>query len=150
MKVDSLCVRIAEDADIPTIAVLEKLCFSLPWSETALSDTLHSPHAKLFCAEMNDTVMAYGGVYLLGEDADITNIATHPDHRRHGAASAVLRSLIAFVKEHGGRFLHLEVRASNSAAIALYEQFGFSVDGIRKNYYKNPTENAILMTLSLS
>ena len=150
MKTESLCVRTAEDTDIPAIAVLEQLCFSSPWSETALSDTLHSPHARLFCAESDGTVMAYGGVYLLGEDADITNIATHPEFRRHGAASAVLETLIAFVREHGVLALHLEVRASNDAAIALYERFGFSVDGIRKNYYKNPTENAVLMTLSLS
>jgi ribosomal-protein-alanine N-acetyltransferase len=150
MKTETLCVRTAEEADIPAIAKLETLCFSSPWSETALTDTMHSPHAKLFCADIDNTVIAYGGVYLLGEDADITNIATHPDHRRHGAASAVLQSLIAYVKDHGVLSLHLEVRSSNSAAITLYERFGFLTDGIRKNYYKNPTENAVLMTLSLS
>ena len=150
MKTDSLCVRAAEETDIPAIAVLEHLCFSAPWSETALTDTLNSPYAKLFCAEMDGTVIAYGGIYLLGDDADITNIATHPDHRRCGAAAEILQTLMAYAKEHGATALHLEVRASNAPATALYERFGFAVDGIRKNYYKNPTENAVLMTLSLS
>ena len=149
MLTDSVVVRAAEDADIPAVAVLETLCFSIPWSEKALSDTLHSPYAKLFCAELDGQVIAYGGVYLLGDDADITNIATHPDYRRRGAAAAVLQALTAFAREHGSSSLHLEVRASNVPAIALYERFGFAVDGIRKNYYKNPTENAVLMTLSL-
>ncbi len=149
MPIDSVYVRAAEEADIPAIAVLEKLCFSAPWSENALTDTLRSPYAKLFCAELDGAVIAYGGVYLLGDDADITNIATHPDCRRRGAAAAVLGALTAYAKERGAYALHLEVRQSNAPAIALYERFGFAADGIRKNYYKNPTENAVLMTLSL-
>ena len=150
MKTETLCIRTAEEADIPAIAKLETLCFSSPWSETALTDTMHSPHAKLFCADIDNTVIAYGGVYLLGEDADITNIATHPDMRRRGAAAAVLEALRTYAKEHGASALHLEVRASNTGAITLYETRGFQTDGIRKNYYKNPTEHAILMTCALS
>ncbi len=149
MRTDSVCIRPAEDADIPSIAELETLCFSAPWSEGALRDTLNSPYARLFCAVDGGSVIAYGGVYLLGDDADITNIATHPDHRRRGAAAAVLETLIAYAKEHGAQAMHLEVRESNVPAITLYEHFGFAADGIRKNYYKNPTENAVLMTLSL-
>ena len=150
MLTDSVFVRAADAGDIPAIAMLETLCFSSPWSEGALTDTLNSPHAKLFCADDHGTVIAYGGMYLLGDDADITNIATHPDHRRCGAAAAVLRALIASAKDCGAQALHLEVRESNAPAIALYERFGFAVDGIRKNYYKQPTENAVLMTLSLN
>ncbi len=147
---DGVTVRAACEQDLPMLAMLEKLCFSSPWSEQALRDTLTSPYAKLFCAEDGDAVIAYGGLYLLGDDADITNIATHPDHRRRGAGTAVLRSLIAYAKEHGAQGVHLEVRQSNVPAIAMYEKFGFAVDGIRKNYYKNPSENAVLMTLSLT
>ena len=150
MKPDAVTVRAADGHDIPALAELEALCFSAPWSEGALRDTLDSPHAKLFCAELDGTVIAYGGVYLLGDDADITNIATHPDHRRRGAAAAVLQTLTAYAAEHGVQALHLEVRESNAPAAALYKRSGFSVDGIRKNYYKHPTENAVLMTLSLN
>ena len=150
MTTDAITVRAASEDDIPAIAELEQLCFSVPWSEKALRETLSSPHARLFCAELGGVVIAYGGCYLLGDDADITNIATHPDYRRRGAAAAVLEVLTACAKEAGMFAVHLEVRASNAPAIALYEGFGFSVDGIRKNYYKNPTENAVLMTFSLT
>ena len=149
MKTDILTVRAAAEADIPAIAVLETLCFSSPWSEGALRDTLASAYARMFCAELDGTVIAYGGCYLLGDDADITNIATHPDYRRRGAAALVLQTLTACARDCGMHAIHLEVRQTNAPAIALYEGFGFSVDGIRKNYYKNPTENAVLMTLSL-
>ena len=150
MTSDAITVRAATEDDIPAIAELEQLCFSVPWSEKALRETLSSPHARLFCAELGGVVIAYGGCYLLGDDADITNIATHPDYRRRGAAAAVLEVLTACAKEAGMLAIHLEVRASNAPAIALYEGFGFSVDGLRKNYYKNPTENAVLMTFSLT
>ena len=146
----AITVRTARCEDIAAIAELERLCFSVPWSEKALRETLSSPHARLFCAELGGVVIAYGGCYLLGDDADITNIATHPDYRRRGAAAAVLEVLTACAKEAGMLAIHLEVRASNAPAIALYEGFGFSVDGLRKNYYKNPTENAVLMTFSLT
>lgn len=149
MKTEDVTVRAACELDIPAIAALETLCFSSPWSENALRDTLASPYAVLFCAELDGAVIAYGGLYLLGDSADITNIATHPDHRRRGAAAATLRALTAYANEHGAHALHLEVREHNRPAITLYERFGFTVDGIRKNYYKNPTENAVLMTLSL-
>lgn len=147
---DTVTVRPAAEDDIPAIAELEQLCFSSPWSEGALRDTLHSPYACLVCAEQNSTVIAYGGLYLLGDDADITNIATHPDMRRRGAASAVLEWLQTYALAHGAAALHLEVRLSNTNAIALYESRGFRTDGIRKNYYKNPTEHAVLMTCSLT
>ena len=150
MTSDAITVRAASEDDIPAIAELEQLCFSVPWSEKALRETLSSPHARLFCAVLDGVVIAYGGCYLLGDDADITNIATHPDYRRRGAAAAVLEVLTACAKESGMLAIHLEVRASNAPAIALYEGFGFSVDGLRKNYYKNPTENAVLMTFSLT
>ncbi|MBE6657842.1 MAG: ribosomal-protein-alanine N-acetyltransferase [Ruminococcaceae bacterium] len=148
MRTDAVTVRAAGEDDISALAALEQLCFSAPWSEGALRETLESPYAKLFCAELDGTVIAYGGVYLLGDDADITNIATHPDYRRRGAAAAILSALCVCADEHGVQAVHLEVRVSNAPAIALYEKFGFAVDGIRKNYYKNPTENAVLMTLS--
>ena len=150
MKTDAITVRAASEEDIPAIAELEQLCFSVPWSEKALRETLSSPHARLFCAVLGGVVIAYGGCYLLGDDADITNIATHPEYRRRGAAAAVLEVLTACAKEAGMLAIHLEVRSSNAPAIALYEGFGFSVDGLRKNYYKNPTENAVLMTFSLT
>ena len=93
MKTEPISVRTACEADLPAIAEIERQCFSVPWSEGALADTLHSGYAHLVLAQDGDTVIAYGGIYLLGDDADITNIATLPSHRRRGAASAILSAL---------------------------------------------------------
>ena len=144
-----ITVRQAEAADVPAIAALERVCFSDPWSEGALNDTLCSPYAVLFCAMFPDegeTIASYGGLYLLGEDADITNVATHPAYRRRGAASAILGAILDYARAHNVRAVHLEVRCSNTSAAALYRSFGFTVDGTRPRYYKNPSEDAILMT----
>ena len=147
MKTEPISVRTACEADLPAIAEIERQCFSVPWSEGALADTLHSGYAHLVLAQDGDTVIAYGGIYLLGDDADITNIATLPSHRRRGAASAILSALEDCAFSRGAAAVHLEVRQSNTAAAALYASRGFTVDGIRRNYYKNPTEDAVLMTL---
>ena len=144
-----ITVRRAGEADVPAIAALERACFSEPWSEGALTDTLRSPYAVLFCAVLPDeagTIASYGGLYLLGEDADITNVATHPAYRRRGAAAAVLEALLDCARAHGVCAVHLEVRRPNAAAAALYRAHGFTVDGTRPRYYKNPSEDAVLMT----
>ena len=146
----AITVRAASCEDIAAIAELERLCFSVPWSEKALSETLQSPHARLFCAEDACGIIAYGGMYLLGDTAEITNIATHPGHRRRGAASAVLCALMAAAADAGAERICLEVRASNTPAEALYASHGFVLDGVRKNYYKQPTEHAHLMSRALS
>ena len=146
-----MTVREASSADLAGLAEIERACFSEPWSENALAGTLGNPLARLFCAAEEDgTLSGYAGVYLLDEDADITNVAVLPAFRRQGIADAVLVSLEAFCREHGAQLLHLEVRASNTPALALYEKHGFVRDGLRKNYYKNPKEDAVLMTLPLT
>ena len=151
-------IRPVGDADIPAVAAIEKVCFSEPWSEKSLSDTLHSPLAVLYCAECAvcslsphpaGTLAGYAGMYVTGEDAEITDVAVLPEFRRMGAASELLRALFSAAKERGARYLHLEVRASNAAALALYEKCGFVRDGVRKHFYKNPPEDAVLMTAEL-
>ena len=146
-----MTVREASPADLAGLAEIERVCFSEPWSENALAGTLGNPLARLFCAAEEDgTLSGYAGVYLLGEDADITNVAVLPAFRRRGIADAVLASLEDFCREHGALFLHLEVRASNAPALALYGKHGFSADGVRRGYYRDPREDAVLMTLQIS
>ena len=161
----SVRVRRVEMQDIPCIAAIERACFSEPWSETAIGETLSNPYAYLVCAVITDgeseaeRICAYGGLYFLGGDADITNIATLPAYRRQGLARAVLSALVDGARLHfaqeiqcgeavcaGEMAIHLEVRASNEAAMALYQAFGFVRDGVRRRYYKNPTEDAVLMS----
>ena len=125
-------------------ARLEALCFSEPWSEKSL-EMLISAGAVGFAIEEKDEVLAYGGMLTVLDEGQITNVAVDPLSRRKGLGREVVRALIGYAEENGIVSVSLEVRESNEAAIALYESFGFSRRGLRKNFYRDPAEAAIVM-----
>lgn len=129
---------------IPAIAALEQTCFSQPWSEDALREELDNPLAHFVVALAGDTVVGYMGLHTPLDEGFVTNIATHPAHRRQGVATALLRHQLDFGKAAGLYRLALEVRASNHSAISLYEREGFTLDGTRRGFYTHPTEDARL------
>ena len=133
---------------IPQIAALERECFSDPWSENLLEDALFDPQASFIVAEDGEegNILGYAGLHAVLDEGNIDNIAVHPDARRHGVASALLDVFCRF-GEINLAFLTLEVRPSNEPAIQLYMKHGFVQVGRRKNYYENPREDAIIMTL---
>ena len=131
------------------VAALESVVFARPWSEQALG-LLCGENAFGFACVTGDTVTAYGGMLTVLDEGQITNIATHPDHRRQGLAGSVLSALLDEARARGVAFVTLEVRASNAAAIALYEKFGFQTVGKRSRFYTNPTEDALLMQCALT
>jgi ribosomal-protein-alanine N-acetyltransferase len=133
---------------IPAVAEMEKLCFSEPWSEKSLG-ILTGDGAVGFVALEDGQVTAYVGMMLVLDEGQITNVATHPDYRRKGYAEAVLDRLIAYSQAAGVSEIFLEVRRSNNAAIKLYEKMGFETVGMRKGFYRAPTEDAILMKKTL-
>ncbi len=131
------------------VARLEQLCFSEPWSESALS-LLTREGGFGAVAVLDGQVVAYGGMTYVLDEGSVTNIATHPDFRRKGIGKALTEALL---NEAKGRELHrvfLEVRESNLAARALYGKLGFRDCGIRKNFYRKPVESAIQMVWSAS
>lgn len=131
---------------IEQIAALEKNCFSTPWSENMLTDTLFDPQASFIVAEDGEGgVLGYAGLHVVLDEGYIDNVAVEEAARRHGVASALLDVFCRFGQANLA-FLTLEVRASNAAAIALYQKHGFAQVGLRKNYYTNPREDAIIMT----
>jgi ribosomal-protein-alanine N-acetyltransferase len=132
-------------------AEIEKLCFSEPWSEEALGYMYSSPHAyAVACIERESgRVAAYGGLEYILDEAELTNIATHPDFRRQGCANAVSDALERFVKLHGVKHVWLDVRVSNEPAIRLYRKLGFEDAGVRRHFYRFPTEDALLMVKEL-
>lgn len=136
--------------DLPFLAELEKVCFSRPWSASALAETMSGEGAAFYTAKENGTPVGYVGSFPAGNEREITNIAVAPDFRRRGIAKALLSALIAETKTRGEERLLLEVRASNLPARSLYESFGFLCDGVRKQYYRNPTEDAVLMSIPLN
>ena len=132
---------------IPQIAALEKTCFSHPWSEELLRQALWNEAAAIVVAEGEDgTVLGYAGVSTVLDEGYIDNVAVDPRFRRQGVADELIAALVRFGRAKLA-FLTLEVRASNAPAIALYAKHGFREAGRRKNYYDDPKEDAILMTL---
>jgi ribosomal-protein-alanine N-acetyltransferase len=131
------------DADSAKLAAeLEKMCFSEPWSEKAI---LEEAERGYFIAAYLDGVFAgYAGMTCVLDERDICNIATVPQFRGMGVGKALTNALIESAKETGASVVMLEVRKSNSAAIALYEKAGFTLVGQRKNFYCLPREDALL------
>ena len=128
------------------IARLERECFSSPWSEELLAQELYNDNASYVVAQGEDgSVLGYAGLQVVLDEGDIDNVAVRPDCRRQGIASALLGAFERFAQAHLA-FLTLEVRASNTPAIALYEAHGFVREGVRKHYYTNPREDAVIMT----
>ena len=133
------------ETHVAPIAELEKLCFSDPWSENSIAYELTSRLSYWLVAVEDGEVVGYiGSQSVLGE-SDMMNVAVHPDHRRKGIAEALVSALAADLKTMDNVCLTLEVRASNDPAIALYEKLGFAQVGLRKNYYRNPKEDALIL-----
>ncbi len=132
--------------DIPAVARLEQECFAEPWSENALAESLADANYVFFVAAfLDETVAGYIGAYLAADELSITNVAVTASYRRCGAANQLMKALDAFAKEKNLYGITLEVRVSNSAAIALYEKNGYEKSGIRKGFYSKPKEDALIM-----
>ena len=132
-------------AHVAQIAELEKICFSDPWSERSIASELDNKLAFWLVAVEGDTVAGYIGSQTVMDETDMMNVAVHPDFRRRGIAEALVTGLVEELKNNGSHCLTLEVRASNAPATALYEKLGFSEIGRRKNYYRNPREDALIL-----
>ena len=130
---------------VPQVAQLEKLCFADPWSEMSIASELQNLWAYWLVAVQDDMVVGYIGSQSTIDETDVMNVAVHPGWRRQGIAEQLIENLIEELKERGSHALMLEVRASNAPAIALYEKIGFRQVGLRKNYYRNPKEDALIL-----
>ena len=132
-----------EDSEILTAcAELEAQIFTDPWSPQSIQSAVHNIRTRLYAAlDESDTLMGYLFVTQVMDTADIDNIAVSPAFRRQGIASLLLDTALNDMDAD----VFLEVRQSNAPAIALYEKYDFQPIGVRKNYYENPRENAILM-----
>lgn len=130
---------------VAQIAELEKICFSDPWSERSIASELDNKLAFWLVATEGERVAGYIGSQTVMDETDMMNVAVHPDFRRRGIAEALVNGLVDALKTQGSHCLTLEVRTSNAPAIALYEKLGFSEIGRRKNYYRNPREDALIL-----
>ncbi len=131
---------------IPAVARIDKMCFSIPWSEKAYSDEFANPNSYTFIACIGDDVIGFVNASIVLDECTINNIAILPNYRKKGIAPLLLITLENTCRERGANSITLEVRISNHAARRLYKKAGFDDVGLRKGFYKKPYEDAILMT----
>ncbi|MGN0132421.1 MAG: ribosomal protein S18-alanine N-acetyltransferase [Lachnospiraceae bacterium] len=132
-------------ADLEQVSRMEQECFSMPWSEKSFEEILDNPKAVYVVAREDEQVIGYCGAYLILDEADINQVAVAPAHREKGVGRMMMTALMERLKQAGAESVTLEVRKSNIPAIALYEGLGFRTEGIRKNFYEKPAEDALIM-----
>ena len=130
---------------VSRVAALETVCFADPWSERSVASELTNPLSLWLVALEDDKLAGYVGSQTVMGETDMMNIAVDPEFRRRGIAEKLVDALVAALKARESHCLTLEVRASNEPAIALYEKLGFLQVGLRKNYYRNPKEDALIL-----
>lgn len=141
-----LIIRKAEAADVSGIEEVEKASFSVPWSyESLYHDIAENKLAFYIVAEIDGKVCGYVGIWKILEEGHITNVAVSPEYRRMHIASAMLSVLFEVTGQQGIERYTLEVRTGNRPAISLYEGFDFEEAGIRKGYYEDNGEDALIM-----
>lgn len=140
-----IVIRTMSERDSSAVWELEKKCFSVPWSEESIRAMFSEEGYWNLTARDDGSLVGYIGMKAVLDEADITNVAVDPDRRRQGIGKMLLRGLLAKAGDMGIRRIFLEVRVSNTAARALYEQAGFRTVDVRKNYYEKPKEDAYIM-----
>ncbi len=131
---------------IESIAAIERLCFSDPWSAGSLLEEVDNPNAVfLVCRQKGGPVVGYAGFLYVLDEGYIANIAVHPAFRRSGVGDALMKGLLSEARLRGLSFLTLEVRRGNLPAVGLYKKYGFIPCGLRRGFYEKPREDALLM-----
>ena len=134
-----------EEKHIDGVCKIEKECFPIPWSKASFLKELKNKHAIYFVAVEDDEVVGFGGMWHIINEGNITNIAVDEKHRRKGIATGIIDKLLETACDLDMIGLTLEVRVSNTAARTLYEKIGFRMEGIRKEYYEDNREDALIM-----
>jgi [ribosomal protein S18]-alanine N-acetyltransferase len=148
----SLVVVAATEADLDAVMEIERLSFVTPWVRQAFSDELDRPwaHLEILHDEGIGRAVGFCNYWLVADELHILNIAVHPELRKHGHASLLVRHILAAARAAKARVVSLEVRVSNHAARSLYQKFGFREVGVRPKYYADNGEDAVLMDLEMT
>ncbi len=136
------------EKDLPYVCAIERVSFPNPWHEMTFIGEIHNKSISfpyVVVHKKEERVIGYVIFWHVRDEIQISNIAIHPDFRRKGIGLAVMRQILELVKRERAKFISLEVRPSNSAALNLYKKLGFEILAIRKDYYHNPKEHALIM-----
>ncbi|MDO4276924.1 MAG: ribosomal protein S18-alanine N-acetyltransferase [Eubacteriales bacterium] len=132
--------------DLDQVMEIENDLFHVPWTKEGFFTYLTRDNAMFLVVEEKGQILGYCGLIMVLDEGDVTNVAVRRDRQCEGIGHFLMDSLVRLAGDQGVTTIHLEVRVSNGTAVRLYERMGFSRDGIRKGYYSNPTEDALLMT----
>jgi ribosomal-protein-alanine N-acetyltransferase len=136
-------------ADIQQIVALEKMCFSMPWSEKLFVNEIENNNSYFLTATIMGNLIGYAGFWLIIDEAHIVNLAVHPEFRRQGIGGMLLKIILDLAKQKGALKATLEVRETNTPANLLYERLGFVCVALRKGYYADTKEHAVVMWMDL-
>lgn len=146
IMMNNLHIKYMTAEHIDQIAILEKQCFSTPWSSESLRQELDVDNAVFLVALYDNNVVGYVGMHNNLGEGYITNVAVDEHYRRKSIGQHLISALFDYAADNNMQFISLEVRVSNNPAISLYEKLGFEKLGIRKRFYSHPTEDALIMT----
>ena len=145
-----LKIELMNERHLDKVSEIENKSFSEPWRRDALKNAINDDKYRFYClVDDHGEVISYVGIFVVIGEGEIVSVATNNTMRGQGFGGILLSEVILREKELGTDKLFLEVRESNAPAISLYKKMGFATDGIRKNFYRKPVENAILMSLEL-
>jgi [ribosomal protein S18]-alanine N-acetyltransferase len=143
-------IRFMTIDDLDAVMEIEHSSFSIPWSREAFYNEIEQNHLSTYLvAEDGERIAGYCGVWLVVDEAHITNVAVLPEYRGQGIGEDLMMRIMEISKEVGARVMTLEVRVSNVAAKGLYRKMGFQDGGIRKRYYSDNQEDALVMWVNL-
>jgi ribosomal-protein-alanine acetyltransferase len=135
-------------ADAAAVELVEKACFGMPWSRESFWEEAANEKAYYLLALDDEKIIGYAGVWILADEAHITNVAVGPEYRGQKIGWQMMQEMMRIVKERGARSMTLEVRPSNAPAVSLYEGLGFKSVGLRPGYYQDNGEAAMIMWLT--
>ncbi|HEU5478680.1 MAG TPA: ribosomal protein S18-alanine N-acetyltransferase, partial [Candidatus Tumulicola sp.] len=142
---ERLSIASMTSADVPAVAGIERASFSTVWPSDAFYNELSTNKlAHYFVGRIDDRIVAYGGIWVILEDSHVTTLAVDPEHRGRGFGEALLLRLIDEALERGAAWMTLEVRESNAVAQRLYRKYGFTTVTMRRGYYSDDNESALV------
>ena len=142
-------LRRAVPDDAAAIAEIDRICSARPWNEQQFREEIEFPQAYTCVCETESDVVGFATMQTAAEFAHINEFAVHPDHRRRGLGRSMMQDIVRECGERGCDSISLEVRRSNAPARALYESFGFRQEGVRKDFYIKPVEDALVLVTKL-
>lgn len=148
--VDSYVFRYMREEDIDQVLAVEHASFTVPWSREAFYNELHNNKFAVYIVlEEDNKIIGYSGTWVVIDEAHVTNVAILPEYRGRQLGETMMRKLMSVAREMGAKSMTLEARVTNHVAQSLYRKLGFQNGGIRKNYYSDNQEDALVMWVNL-